>query len=51
LQIGSARGTQEVALATSVPLTAGEPWRPLADGEIVVARGGRIVSQGANHHA
>ena len=51
LQIASAQGTQEVALAASVPLTAGEPWRPLADGEIVVARGGRIVSQGASHHA
>jgi glutamine amidotransferase len=46
LQIGSARGTQEVALAASVPLTAGEPWRPLGDGEIVTLRGGRIVSLG-----
>src|SRR3970040_1697135 len=46
LQIGSAQGTQEGARAASVPLPAGEPWRPLGDGEIVVARGGRIVSPG-----
>jgi glutamine amidotransferase len=43
LSIASAQGAQEVALAASVPLTPGEPWRPLAEGEIVVLRGGRIV--------
>jgi glutamine amidotransferase len=49
LSIASA-GAQEVALAASVPLTAGEPWRALGDGEIVTLRGGRIVSPGANPH-
>jgi len=33
---------QEVALVSSVPLS-NEPWRPLAEGEIVVLREGRIV--------
>ncbi len=35
-------GAQEVALVASVPLT-GEPWRPLAEGEVIVLRAGRIV--------
>jgi glutamine amidotransferase len=43
LQITSA-GAQEVVLAASVPLTPGEPWRALGDGEIISVRGGRIVS-------
>jgi predicted glutamine amidotransferase len=43
LSIEPAESAQEVVLAASVPLTAGEPWRPLADGQIVVLRGGRIV--------
>lgn len=47
---GLSIATQEVALAASVPLTAGEPWRALGEGEIVVARGGRIVSPGALTH-
>ena len=33
---------QEVALVASVPLT-GERWRPLAEGEIVVLRAGRVI--------
>jgi glutamine amidotransferase len=32
----------DVALVASVPLTD-EPWRPLAEGEIIVLRGGRVV--------
>jgi glutamine amidotransferase len=35
---------QEVALVASVPLSA-EPWEPLAEGEIVVLREGRVVSK------
>jgi len=50
LQIASAGGAQEVVLAASVPLTTGEPWRALGEGEIVAVRGGRIVSQGGNAH-
>jgi glutamine amidotransferase len=50
LAIGPAAAAQEVVIAASVPLTAGEPWRALADGEIVAVRGGRIVSQGETHH-
>jgi len=34
---------QEVALVASVPLTA-EHWRPLAEGEVVVVRAGRMVA-------
>lgn len=45
LAIGSAHAMQEVMLAASVPLTADEPWRPLAEGEVVALRGGRIVAQ------
>ena len=43
LSIEPAETAQEVVLAASVPLTAREPWRALADGEIVVLRGGHIV--------
>ena len=46
LQIASAQGTQEVALAASVPLTAGEPWRALGEGETLALRDGRIISSG-----
>lgn len=49
LQVASS-GAQEVVLAASVPLTPGEPWRALGDGEIISVRGGRIVSPGANPH-
>jgi predicted glutamine amidotransferase len=35
---------QEVVLAASVPLTAEPGWQPLAEGEIVVARNGRIIA-------
>jgi predicted glutamine amidotransferase len=45
LQIASA-GAQEVVLAASVPLTPGEPWRALGDGEVVAVRDGRVVSPG-----
>ncbi len=40
---GSARG-QEVLLAASVPLTGEAGWRPLARGELLAAREGRVVS-------
>ncbi len=33
---------QEVTLLASVPLTD-EPWRPLGEGDIIVARAGRII--------
>ena len=36
---------QEVFLAATVPLTT-EGWRPLEDGELVVAQCGRIVHAG-----
>ena len=39
---GQTEGRQEVVLAASVPLTH-EPWRPLEEGEIVVARGGKLL--------
>ena len=42
LQIDSGAVPQEVVLFASVPLTRGEPWRALAEGELLVARGGRI---------
>lgn len=48
LQIASA-GLQEVALAASVPLTAG-PWRGLAEGETLALREGRIVPSGGPSH-
>jgi len=51
LSIEPAAIAQEVVIAASVPLTAGEPWQALTDGEIVVLRGGRIVNAGARHHA
>ena len=50
LSIEPVATAQEVVIAASVPLTAGEPWRALADGEIVVVRGGRIVQPGESHH-
>ncbi len=50
LSIEPAGVAQEVVIAASVPLTAGESWRALADGEIVVVRGGRIVQPGERHH-
>lgn len=37
-----AEGEQEVALVASVPLTD-EAWTPLAEGELVALRGGRVV--------
>lgn len=50
LSIEPAGTAQEVVLAASVPLTAGEPWRALDEGEIVVLRGGRIVTAGGQAH-
>ena len=41
LRIASDDGEQEVVLVASVPLTA-EAWVPLAEGEMLVARQGRI---------
>jgi predicted glutamine amidotransferase len=35
-------GDQQVTLLASVPLS-NEPWQPLAEGEVVVIRGGRVV--------
>lgn len=39
-------GAQQVALVASVPLT-NERWRPLAEGEIVVLREGRVIESRA----
>jgi len=50
LSIEPAGIAQEVVVAASVPLTAHEPWRALADGEVVAVRGGRIVPPGESHH-
>lgn len=36
-------GEQEVALVASVPLT-NEPWRPLAEGEVVALRNGQVAA-------
>ena len=47
LLIEPAAAAQEVVLVASVPLTAGEPWEAVADGEIVLARCGRIVARSA----
>jgi len=38
---------QEVTLLASVPLTP-EPWRPLAEGEVLVVRNGRNFSTAAS---
>ena len=35
-------GTQRVILAASVPLTD-EPWRPLAEGEVLAVKAGRVL--------
>lgn len=40
--IDGAAATQQVALVASVPLTA-EPWRPLAEGEVIALRDGRVI--------
>lgn len=42
IELESTSEVQEVFLAASVPLTL-EGWRPLEEGELVVARGGSIV--------
>lgn len=46
LSIGSAGRPQEVALVASVPLTPGEPWRALREGELVALREGRVIQSG-----
>ncbi len=38
---------QQAVLAASVPLTGGEPWQPLAEGEMVAVQGGQIVARRA----
>lgn len=38
-------------LAASVPLTAEPAWQALLEGEIVAARGGRIVATHGGAHA
>ena len=42
---------QEVVLAASVPFTSEPGWQPLAEGAIVVAKGGRIVTTRAMANA
>ena len=41
--IESGRHDQEVTLVASVPLTA-EPWKPLAEGEVLIVQNGRSAS-------
>jgi len=50
LSIESAGGPQEVALVASVPLTPGEPWRALAEGETLALQHGRILETGGHCH-
>lgn len=50
LSVASADGPQEVTLVASVPLTDGEAWRPLGEGETLVLRDGRIISPGDASH-
>jgi predicted glutamine amidotransferase len=42
LQISPGAGRREMVLVASVPLT-GEDWQPLAEGELVAMRAGRVV--------
>jgi predicted glutamine amidotransferase len=42
LRIGSSTDGGAQALVASVPLTADETWRPLASGELLVLRAGRV---------
>lgn len=45
LEIGAgASGAQDVVLVASVPLTAEAGWRPLAEGELLAVRGGRVIA-------
>ena len=44
LEIAHESGCREMVLVASVPLT-GENWRPLAEGELVVLRAGRVVGR------
>ena len=45
LAIESIHDRQEVVLVASVPLTANEPWQPLAEGELIAVRQGRIAAR------
>ena len=45
LAIESEHDRQEVVLAASVPLTANEPWQPLAEGELIAVQRGRIAAR------
>jgi predicted glutamine amidotransferase len=40
---------QKIVLLASVPLS-GEGWRPLAEGEVIVVKDGRIVGRAADRH-
>ncbi len=42
LMLAPADGEQHVVLVASVPLTSESGWRPLAEGELIVARAGAI---------
>lgn len=45
LEIGATQnGAQEVVLVASVPLTTEDGWRPLAEGELLAIRGGRVLA-------
>ena len=43
---GSGEG-QAITLLASVPLTS-EGWRPLAEGEVIVVKDGRVVDRAAD---
>lgn len=45
LSIEASGARQEVALFASVPLTAEPGWRPFAEGELMLARAGRVVAR------
>ena len=49
LSIAAAAGAQEVVLVASVPLTGFESWTPLAEGEILAVKSGRIAARSHAH--
>jgi predicted glutamine amidotransferase len=43
VHVESAVDEQDIVMFASVPITA-EPWRPLAEGEVIAVRAGEIVA-------
>ena len=46
LSLAAGDAEQAVSLVASVPLSEGEAWRPLAEGEVVALRAGEVVDLG-----